>query len=118
MRAGTSLLEEQDIWSTKALFITNREATFAPLGRQQVLHAVCKLSENSIQPSQIRHSLAASAMDMTGIVRDELEVGRNRPSCYSSVGGYVSAKHSSGRGCTGSNGGVYRRKRGTAAAPQ
>jgi broad specificity phosphatase PhoE len=78
LRAGISLLEEQDIWSTNPLFLTNREAALSPLGRQQVLEAVKTMAEHNIQPSQIRHSLAASAMDTAGIVRDELKVGQNR----------------------------------------
>ncbi|KAG7366697.1 histidine phosphatase superfamily branch 1 protein [Nitzschia inconspicua] len=78
IRAGTSLLEEQDIWSTNPLFLTNREAALSPLGRQQVLQAVRTMTENNIQPSQIRHSLAASAMDTAGMIRDELKVGQNR----------------------------------------
>lgn len=78
LRSGTSLLEEQDIWSTNPLFLTNREAALSNSGRTQVLEAVQKLAENNIQPSQIRHSLAASAMDTAGIVRDELKVGQNR----------------------------------------
>jgi broad specificity phosphatase PhoE len=78
MRAGQSLLEEQDIWSTNPLFLTNREAALSQQGRSQVLQAVRKLQEAGIQPSQIRHSLAASAMDTAGMVRDEMKVGQNR----------------------------------------
>ena len=79
MRAGTSIMEEQDIISTNPLFLTNRvEAALSPRGIQQVLQAAQKLQDANIQPSAIRHSLAASSMDTAGIIRDKLNVGQNR----------------------------------------
>ena len=78
MRAGTSLLEEEDIWSTNPLFLTNAEAALSEKGRAEVEAAVRKLKDANIQPSVIKYSLAASAMDTTTIVRDELKVGQNR----------------------------------------
>lgn len=78
MRAGTSLLEEEDIYCTNPLFLTNREAALSDKGRQQVLEAAQMLAQAGIQPSQVRHSLAAAAMDTAGILRDALKIGQNR----------------------------------------
>jgi hypothetical protein len=39
MRAGASLLEVEDVWSTNPLFLTNREAALSELGEQQVREA-------------------------------------------------------------------------------
>eukprot|EP01083_Nonionella_stella_P212140 766393_1 len=36
MRAGQSILESEEVWSTNPLFLTNREAALSPEGIEQV----------------------------------------------------------------------------------
>jgi broad specificity phosphatase PhoE len=71
-------LEEVDIWSTNPMFLTNREAALSDKGIAQVQAACQILIDANINPSVMKYSLAASAMDTVGIVRDELKVGQNR----------------------------------------
>jgi broad specificity phosphatase PhoE len=78
MRAGTSLLEEEDIWSTNPLFLTNREAALSSTGVEEAQAASRVLQEADIQPSVIKYSLAASSVDTASVIRDELKVGQNR----------------------------------------
>jgi broad specificity phosphatase PhoE len=78
MCAGESLLEEGDILTTNPLFLTNREAALSPKGISQVQETCHMLEENNVNPSIIKYSLAASAMDTTSIVKDALKVGQNR----------------------------------------
>ena len=79
MRAGTTLLEEQNIWSTNPLFLTNREAALSAKGRMEVERAAQELLDYSrIPPSVIKYSLAASATDTATILKDILQVGQNR----------------------------------------
>jgi broad specificity phosphatase PhoE len=78
MRAGTTFLEEQDIWSTNPLFLTNREAALSERGIQQVQAASRQLASLGINPSVVKYSLAAAAMDSANIVKEELRVGQNR----------------------------------------
>jgi broad specificity phosphatase PhoE len=78
MRAGTTLMEEQDIWSTNPLFLTNREAALSETGIQQVQAASRQLASLGINPSVVKYSLAAAAMDTANIVKEELKVGQNR----------------------------------------
>jgi broad specificity phosphatase PhoE len=78
MRAGTSLLEEEDIWSTNPLFLTNRESALSQKGVEEVREACRLLQAADINPSVIKYSLAASAVDSATVVRDELKVGQNR----------------------------------------
>ena len=78
MRAGTTLLEEQDIWSTNPLFLTNRESALSQKGVDEVRQACRLLQSADINPSVIKYSLAASAVDSAMVVRDELKVGQNR----------------------------------------
>lgn len=78
MRAGESLLEEIDIWSTNPLFLTNREAALSEKGVQQAQAASRILEAADINPSVIKYSLAASAVDTAMVIRDELKVGQNR----------------------------------------
>ena len=77
MRAGTTLLEEDDIISTNPLFLTNREAGLSDTGIAQV-QAACKLLEGK-DPSVIKYSLAASSMDTTAIIKDQLKFVRVIP---------------------------------------
>eukprot|EP00980_Cylindrotheca_fusiformis_P010634 scaffold2366_cov115-Cylindrotheca_fusiformis.AAC.8 len=78
MRAGQTLLEEEDILTTNPLFLTNREAALSDKGIVQVQEACQFLERNQINPSVIKYSLAASAMDTMSIVKEELKVGQNR----------------------------------------
>ena len=78
MRSGNSLIEENDIIETNPLFLTNREAALSENGIAQVQAACQIMEENQINPSVIKYSLAASAMDTTAIVKERLKVGQNR----------------------------------------
>lgn len=83
LRVGTSLLEEQDIWSTNPLFLTNREDALSPRGEAQVVEACRQLDmiqENGGdgRPTIVKYSLAASAIDTANIIGRELKVGRDR----------------------------------------
>jgi len=78
MHAGTTLLEEQDIWTTNPLFLTNRESALSQRGIDEVREACHILQAADINPSVVKYSLAASAIDSAMIIRDELKVGQNR----------------------------------------
>ena len=79
MCAGQSLLDEQDIWSTNPLFVTNREAALSDLGIQQVEDSIAQqLIPNNINPSIIRYAIAASSTDTTNLVARALNVGRDK----------------------------------------
>jgi broad specificity phosphatase PhoE len=78
IRAGQSMMEEQDIWSTNPLFLTNREAALSPEGVKQVEEASRFLKEQDVVPSIVRYSLAAHTMDTTNILGRELKLGRDR----------------------------------------
>ena len=80
MRSGTTLLEEQDIWSTNPLFLTNREAALSEKGVAEVQEACKILAQNDILPSVVKYSLAASAMDTAQIMKEDsaLRIGQNR----------------------------------------
>ena len=80
IRAGTSLLEEQDIWSTNPLFLTNREAALSPRGVSQIqeVEVAQQLSTYQIYPSVVKYSFAANAYDTATILQQELRIGQNR----------------------------------------
>ena len=80
MRAGTSLLEEQDIWSTNPLFLTNRDDALSPLGFEQVRAAADRIIQFSPQrtPTIVKYSLAASCMDTANLLGQEFTLGRDR----------------------------------------
>lgn len=78
MRAGASLLEVEDVWSTNPLFLTNREAALSELGEQQVREACRMLKSSGISPTVVRYSLAAASVDSANLVGEELRVGRDR----------------------------------------
>jgi hypothetical protein len=79
MRAGTTLLEEEDIYSTNPLFLTNHENSLSERGITEVTQGACQiLQEAGINPSVIKYSLAASSMETARLVRDYLKVGQNR----------------------------------------
>jgi broad specificity phosphatase PhoE len=77
-RAGESLLEEEGIWSTNPLFLTNREAALSPKGIEQVEEMCKKLRSDGVAPTIVRYSLAASAIDSSNIIGRELKIGRDR----------------------------------------
>lgn len=78
MRAGTSLLELDDVWSTNPLFLTNREAALSEVGEGEVRRACNLLKASGITPTVVRYSLAASCIDTANIVGEELKIGRDR----------------------------------------
>uniref|UniRef100_A0A7S4I0E2 Uncharacterized protein n=1 Tax=Odontella aurita TaxID=265563 RepID=A0A7S4I0E2_9STRA len=78
MRAGESLLESEDIISTNPLFLTNREAALSNVGINQVEETCQRLREYDVNPTIVRYSLAANAVDSANIVGKELKVGRDR----------------------------------------
>ena len=74
MRAGSSLLEEENIWSTNPLFLTNREASLSEFGESQVRNACNMLLSAGASPTLVRYSLAAACVDSANIVGEELKV--------------------------------------------
>lgn len=78
MRAGSSLLEIEDVWSTNPLFLTNREAALSDKGEDEVRRSCHLLKEAGIAPSIVRYSLAASSIDTANIVGAEFNIGRDR----------------------------------------
>lgn len=78
MRAGSSGLEEEDLWGTNPLFLTNREDALTPTGKSQVQEACRVLSKHNINPSVIKYSLAAKCSDTSNIIANEMHVGMNR----------------------------------------
>jgi hypothetical protein len=74
MRAGLSLLEEENIWSTNPLFLTNREAALSEVGEAQVRNACRLLSSSGKSPTVVRYSLAAACVDSANVVGEELRV--------------------------------------------
>ncbi|GFH53112.1 hypothetical protein CTEN210_09588 [Chaetoceros tenuissimus] len=77
-RAGDSLLEEEGIWSTNPLFLTNREAALSQKGIEQVEEMCKELRADGVAPTVVRYSLAAAAIDSSNIIGKELKVGRDR----------------------------------------
>jgi len=78
MRAGSSLLELEDIWSTNPLFLTNREAALSQQGEDEVRRACSLLKRTGSTPTIVRYSLAASSIDTANIVGEEFKIGRDR----------------------------------------
>lgn len=78
MRAGTSLLEEENIWSTNPLFLTNREDALSLAGQEEVVSACKKIANMDHLPTVVKYSLAASCIDTSNIVGQELRLGRDR----------------------------------------
>jgi broad specificity phosphatase PhoE len=79
LHAGTSLLEEEGIWSTNPLLLTNREDALSPAGQEQV-EAACRafIEDNFSFPTIVRYSLAAKCIDTGNIVGRELGIGSDR----------------------------------------
>ena len=78
IRAGESLMEEDDIWSTNPLFLTNRDSALSEEGIQQVEATCQSLKDRGVNPTIVMYSLAASAMDTANIIGRELRLGRDR----------------------------------------
>uniref|UniRef100_A0A7S2UCM5 Uncharacterized protein n=1 Tax=Attheya septentrionalis TaxID=420275 RepID=A0A7S2UCM5_9STRA len=78
LRAGESLLEAQNVWSTNPLFLTNREAALSDHGMEQVKEACGRFETEKIVPTVVRYSLAANAVDTANIVGRDLKIGRDR----------------------------------------
>lgn len=78
MRAGSSLLEVDDVWSTNPLFLTNREAALSEEGEIEVRQACNRLKNLGISPTIVRYSIAASCIDTANIVGAEFNIGRDR----------------------------------------
>lgn len=77
LRAGESLLEEEGIWVTNPLFLTNRESALSQRGALKIDEVCKELKKEGVNPTVVRYSLAASAMDTADIVGRELKIGRN-----------------------------------------
>jgi len=75
MRAGTSLLTEEDIWSTNPMLLTNRDDALSLAGEEEVRKAADQLKEASVAPTLVMHSLAASSSDSAKILGQELRMG-------------------------------------------
>lgn len=78
MRAGESLLEEENIWTTNPLFLTNREAALSKKGIDQVYETCRKIKSNKDLITVIKYSFAASSIDSSVIIGDELLIGVER----------------------------------------
>jgi broad specificity phosphatase PhoE len=78
LRAGSSLLEEQDVYSTNPLFLTNRDSALSPSGQKQVVGACGAMALSGRAPTVVRFSLAASCIDSADAVARELRLGRDR----------------------------------------
>eukprot|EP00980_Cylindrotheca_fusiformis_P007430 scaffold1530_cov98-Cylindrotheca_fusiformis.AAC.6 len=77
MRAGESQLEEQNIWGTNPLFLTNRENALSTTGIAQVEEACRRMEEAQLDLSIVKFPLAANVMDSANLVATRLHVGRN-----------------------------------------
>lgn len=77
MRVGTTLLEEEDIWSTNPLYLTNSEDSLSLKGIEEVKTSLRQIGQDE-KPTLIRYSLAASATQSANIASTELKVGYDR----------------------------------------
>uniref|UniRef100_A0A7S4MDA2 Uncharacterized protein n=1 Tax=Odontella aurita TaxID=265563 RepID=A0A7S4MDA2_9STRA len=64
--------------SSCLLLSTNREAALSNVGINQVEETCQRLREYDVNPTIVRYSLAANAVDSANIVGKELKVGRDR----------------------------------------
>jgi hypothetical protein len=84
MRAGLSDLEASGIYSTNALFLTNRENAMNDKGQRLVLQALESFKrssdreEENFYPTIAYHSLAANGMDTGDLIARELKLGREK----------------------------------------
>ena len=78
MRAGTSELEVEGIYSTNPLFLTNRENAMAEEGEPLVNKAAEILRTTDQFPTIAYHSLAANGMDTGDLIARKLRLGREK----------------------------------------
>lgn len=79
MRAGLSELEDQHIYSTNPLFLTNRENALSPRGHDRIRDTIATLkSLEDGFPTIAYHSLAANGMDTGDWIARELRLGREK----------------------------------------
>ena len=78
MRAGQSKLEEQNIWGTNPMFLTNREEnSMSAQGIAQIQEACRILEQADLNLSVVKYPLAANAVDTSNMIASELQIGRN-----------------------------------------
>ena len=78
MRAGTSELEMDGIYSTNPLFLTNRENEMSSEGEAQIMKAIEVLRTTEMSPTICYHSLAANGMDTGDLIARKLRLGREK----------------------------------------
>jgi hypothetical protein len=79
MRAGTSLLKEQGIWSAEPLLLANRqEAGLTASCQEQVVLASQELKSLATLPTVVKHSIAASCLDTADSLDHELQLSRDQ----------------------------------------
>lgn len=78
LRAGTSDLEVDGIYSTNPLFLTNRENGLSPQGYESLKKTADILKKTPLSPTVAYHSLAANGMDTGDYLARELKLGRDR----------------------------------------
>lgn len=78
LRAGSSELEDEGIYSTNPLFLTNRENAMSDEGYKCLKPAIDVLKKTQNQPTVAYHSLAANGMDTGDLIARELKLGRDR----------------------------------------
>jgi len=78
MRAGQSLLEADDIWTTNPLLLTNRETALSEIGISQIEETCQLFEQKGITITLVKYSLAASCIDSANIVGKKLQIGRDR----------------------------------------
>jgi hypothetical protein len=76
LRAGPSELELQGIYSTNALFVTNRENAMHPSGEAIIDQALEVMRQQP--PTIAYHSLAANGMDTGDYIARQLQLGREK----------------------------------------
>lgn len=78
LRAGTSELEVEGIYSTNPLFLTNRDNALSDKGYESLKGVIPLLKKTANQPTVAYHSLAANGMDTGDYIARELKLGRDR----------------------------------------
>merc|ERR1712166_792059 len=80
IRAGTSELEANDIYSTNPLFLTNRDNALSKNGYNELSNSVENVLKNAgeCQPTVCYHSLSANSMDTGDYIAKSLNLGRDR----------------------------------------
>jgi hypothetical protein len=78
LRVGQTLLEQEDIWCTNPLFLTNQDAALSETGIRQVREACQQLKRDAVIPSIVRYSFAAACLDTAAILGEELQITQDR----------------------------------------